>query len=258
MFRMIALLLLPAVLIAQERPTFGQTYGGFDPNRKIDGHMVNGVDQYNSGRRAELPQGANRLQLWVVVSPQFRSNPQETKIASWFTGGPNYQPVDQRLAEIRRGCAWNYYYSNNPLFYQSGLMTAVGTATPIVCMTKADGQVIAYMNANTLSRMSSPGELADVLVAGIEQANPVPQFDGQVASTQIVRDCPDNNCVPSQTPPATPPRVDGTLQQVVPDTSSNVMPFAFPAIAVLTLIVIGLAVGLAFKSRNQSTLRLSP
>lgn len=219
MYRLIALvalasLLSPAALRAQR----------FDPNKKLDGHVG-----YNAERMAELPAGSNQLELWVVVSPQWRSRPLEARVAQWFTS-------DARLTQIKGGCRFNYYESSNPLFAESDLIKKVGTATPIVWLTKPDGETLVGLNANTLSKLRTPGELADLLVAGIEQANPAPVFAGQSTATPIVRDCPDGQCTPS-VPNVSPGPVQPELSEVVPQRP--VSPYV--AIAFGTLAAGGLA-----------------
>ncbi len=277
MFRylFVALLFLPLTSFAQK----------FDPNRKIDGHT--GALGYNSGLTADLPQGANRLQLWVVLSPEYRSKPHEYKVAQWFTGARTpqgqYTSPDARLRKLQTECAWNYYESKNPLFAESGLVQAVGNATPIVCLTAADGDVShgVYLNYTTLSKLKNSGELADILMAGANQLSPTPQFDNHpnpvsqtnsilyessakcprcgTSGVSAVGDCP--NCTPKPTPtPGPSPTnvpVDGTLSEVKPNTAGDLGSVAVAISAALGLAAAGLGAAVYKKSQNQSFLRPS-
>lgn len=228
-------LILPLLVLCASVPLCENALAQrFDPNKKVDGHVG-----YNAERMAELPAGSNQLELWVVVSPQWRSRPIEARVAQWFTN-------DQRLNQIKGGCRFNYYESSNPLFAESELIKKVGTATPIVWLTKPDGETLVGLNANTLSKLRTPGELADMLVAGIEQANPAPVFAGQSDSTPLVRDCPDGQCTPSG-PNVSPGPVQPELSEVVPHTPLSPHVALAIALSLVVLSVIGvllLALGL--------------
>lgn len=152
----------------------------FNPNRKVDG-----ATQYNSGRTAEFPQGANKLECWVVLSPNWRAIPLEKQIVDAVNRDP-------RMKLIKQNTRWNFYESSSPLFAESELIKKTGTATPIVVITAPDGRIMAdgsggmFMNAK--STPDSVGEIIDTMMDAIGRFNPPPVVQGQTEATPIIRE----------------------------------------------------------------------
>ena len=245
-----------AILLAAA-PCCGQA---FNPNEKKDG-AHHGT--YNAGRVADLPQG-KRLKFTVVLSPNWRNRQHEYAVATWMTAGGringNVRSADPRLRRFQDECDYVYYLSTDPLFTKTGLAQAVGTATPIVCLTAPDGEVGrgALLNAKTCPKTIN--ELVDMLNIAAEQLNPPPQFEGQKEVSHFVTEsgapvnlpvaqpCPDGNCEPDTS--VAPAPIDGTVPSVVPrrPIQQQILP-----IVLALLAVGGVAVGV---SARNGTLKL--
>jgi hypothetical protein len=281
---MIRLILALLILAPLGRTTFGQQYAPrqpvFNPNQKVDGHVG-----YNSSFTADLPTGAQKLKLWVVISPQFRdaAHQLDYAVASWFTADRAGGAIEPRLKQLRDNCEFNYYFADSPLFAKSGLIQAVGNKTPIVCLTAPDGEVGrgALMNADVMPR--SAGELADVLVTAVRQLNPPIkeavsdplksslQFEqatptgAMLTTTAIVpaltmqapsaEQCPDGNC-PVQPIQQQPSVIEGSLKPIVPRPDDGLATLAGYGVGGLALLAIGLGAALIAKNRKSPTLTL--
>ncbi len=253
MLRLIAVLAFAAVLVGSCCDC-QQCVAQFDPNAKMEGKIG-----YNAQRVSDLPTGLNRLQLWVVVAPNFASIPRERAVAEMFTGGPDGKPTDPRLRQLREGCAWNYYFSNDPLFAKSELVKAVGTATPIVCLTGPDGRLIAEdggrgVFVNAASCPASAGEMADLLYQGADQLNPRPKFEGTHSALWGEADpCPGPYC-PTPGPETPTPIVEPSLPSIVPNRNVVSSRWLLPLGG---LIAVGAVSSLIFLLTRQSDDRLT-
>lgn len=188
----------------------------FNPNKKIDGHTINGKSLYNSGRLGEMPTGPNKLDCYIVVSDQWQSNKLEYAL---------YQAIasDPRMQQVKAGTYWNYLLVSSPKFRDSGLKQALGTATPIVVVQAHDGAIRGdgtgglYVNAQSCPQTAD--EIVDMICDAIEHFNPPPVVEGQTNATQIIREssapCPGPDCNPNQTP-APQPVIQPTLTPVRP------------------------------------------
>lgn len=199
----------------------------FDPNRKVDGAI-----QYNAGRVAEFPQGANKLECWLVLSPDWRHIPLEKGLVDAVNKDP-------RMQLIKKNTKWNFYETRNPLFAESDLIKKTGTATPIVVITAPDGRIMAdgsggmFMNAK--SAPDSVGEIIDTMMDAIERFNPPPVVQGQTTTTPIIREsdmgfstgtlpneaeqCGPDGCPP--TPPVIDMPFDGEMTPVLPSRNPD-------------------------------------
>lgn len=219
---------------------------GFNPNAKVDG-----ASAYNVERMPELPTGTDKLEVWVVLSPNWQQSRLETDIV-------NAVNRDPRMQQIKRGTRFNYYVSTNPLFSQSPLIQRVGTATPIFVVTGPGGEIAndgsagLFMNASNCPKTA--GDCIDLLCDSIERYNPPKKFEGQTNDTPLMReitfpnlasvgsqaeqDCnPDGTCDPVDMNP--PPSGQGTMPLIVPPRV-NIAP------SVGLLGSMGLAVALLF------------
>ena len=219
---------------------------GFDPNKKVDGHDDGaGKTLYNIGRAPELPTGPAKLHCWIVVSDNWQTNPLEYQIAQHIANDP-------RMKAIKAGTYWNYYTASNPKFRDSGLVGAVGTATPIMVLTNGDGMIKADgtggMFVNAKSFPATADDAIDMLCDAIAQFNPPPKFEGQTLATPVIRDteveqCPDGQC---PTPVVTiPGGSEGTLTPIRPRNTASVVAVALGGIAFVALCAGLAALGIA-------------
>lgn len=201
---------------APYQPAYRPQPQRFDPNRKIDG-----ASAYNIERMPELPTG-EKLEVWVVLSPNWQNIPLERSIAEAVTRDP-------RMQQIKAGTKFNYYQTTNPLFSQSPLVGRVGTATPIFVVTGPGGEIAADGSAglfmNAMSCPKTAAECVDVICEAIEHYNPPPKFEGQTKETPLVREItfPDlgsvEQCGPDGCPPAVAPQpapIEGQLTPIMP------------------------------------------
>lgn len=218
---------------------------GFDPNRKVDGHDDHaGHTMYNMGRVPEMPTGPNKLHCWIVVSDAWERNAFEYELAKLIKSDP-------RMQQIKAGTYFNYYTVSNPKFSQSGLVGAVGTATPIFVVTNGDGMIRADgsggLFVNAKSAPQTPAEAVDMLCDAIEQMNPPPVVEGQTTATQIVREssaapCPD--CTPNLPLQNPPPNSGGSLTPIKPRKSVHTPELVLGIFAFAVLVAGGIAIGI--------------
>lgn len=208
----------------------------FDPNKKVDGHTVGGVDKYNQGRIPEMPSGPNKLQVWLVLSDNWQKNALEYSIAQHVASDP-------RMQQIKAGTYFNYYTVSNPKFSQSGLISAVGTATPIVVVTQNDGAIArdgtggTYVNAQSCPQTADG--VVDLICDSIAAMNPPPRVEGQTNASTIIResDCPDCTPEPLAQPMVTP-NSGGTLTPIKPRKAAEYFGIGLAIIAA-SLVVAG-------------------
>jgi hypothetical protein len=142
----------------------------------------------------DFPTGQDRLQLSVIVSPEFRADPRqkEYKVAEWFTAGGknakgNLVSANPRLRQIQEACAYRYVNSNDPNFAQTARVELLGNADlPIVMLTGPDGKIKRdgsgglLMYGTDLQGINSADDMADYLIAAAEKFNQKPDLVGLV------------------------------------------------------------------------------
>lgn len=234
--------LIVALLLAVASLAHAQDRSTFNPNRKMDGHNdANGRSMYNAGRMPEMPSGPNKLQCWIVVSDNWERNALEYSLAQAIRNDP-------RMQQIKAGTYFNYYTVSNPKFSQSGLVGAVGTATPIFVVTRNDGGIVGDgsggLFVNAQSSPKTADECIDMLCDAIAQMNPPPVVEGQTTNSQIIREssapCPD--CVPTPQPTVTP-NGGGTLTPIKPRKTTEHIALGVGVLVVSGLLASGVILG---------------
>lgn len=143
-----------------------------DPfTRTVDGHSA-----YNVGMAIDVPAGVNKPYLTVCVSDDWRNDPRQTAVVSWFE-------TNARLRELRSKTHFNLYVGSDPNF-QSSLRGAVGDAFPIVVLQRGGvpnvppiGHVDTKCSAKSMP--ASADDLADLIWNGMRAAYAPPQFTGE-------------------------------------------------------------------------------
>jgi hypothetical protein len=225
---------------------YGQAVGGtyqvqpaprFDPNKKVTGAEQG---MYRHGQTIDFPTGPNRLQLTVLVSRNFRSDPNQMKMALWFTGGApakdkSFRSANPRLRAIQDAVAFRYQFTDDPNHLETARGDVMGTA-PSIWLTGPDGRIArdggagCHLDLNHIASLSGPDEVADLIIAAAEGFNPKPQIMGLMnnpieAVAKMAGTCstcgiysgggPCPNCNPAPQPNSNP-APNGTVPAKVP------------------------------------------